>query len=305
MKILITGGAGYIGTELIRKIAKSVEFDKIIVYDNLSGGNRNLFTANMELPKEKIEFVQGDILDSRAFKKALKGIDVVFHLAANVTTPFSDQNPHLFEQVNHWGTAEMCYAIEESEVKRFVHLSSVSVYGTSKKAMDTDSSLSPRTFYGISKMRAEEHVSRLMDKMDTYILRCGNVYGFSESMRFDAVINRFMFESNFFKRITVHGSGEQKRPFIQIDRLSGLLARFVDGNIPKGVFNLVEQNLAIGEVVEALRVVFPEVEMLFVNQHMKMRELSVKPSASIMSMIGQKEENLIQKLGRFKEQFAF
>ena len=305
MNILITGGAGYIGTELLRKIAKSVEFDKIIVYDNLSGGNRNLFTANMELPKEKIEFVQGDILDSRAFKKVLKGIDVVFHLAANVTTPFSDQNPHLFEQVNHWGTAEVCYALEESKVKRLIHLSSVSVYGTSKEEKDVDSSLNPRTFYGISKMRAEEHVSRLMDKMDTYILRCGNVYGFSESMRFDAVINRFMFEANFFKRITVHGSGEQIRPFIQIDRLSNLLARFVDGNIPKGVFNLVDQNLAIGEVVKALRVVYPEVEMLFVSQHMKMRELSAKPTPLIMSMIEDKKEDLVQELSRFKEQFSF
>ncbi|MBD99545.1 MAG: ADP-glyceromanno-heptose 6-epimerase [Verrucomicrobia bacterium] len=305
MNILITGGAGYIGTELIRKIAESVAFDKIIVYDNLSGGNRNLFTAKIELPKEKIQFVQGDILDSRAFKKALDGIDVVFHLAANVTTPFSDQNPHLFEQVNHWGTAEVCYAVEESDVKRFIHLSSVSVYGTSKKEKDINSSLSPRTFYGISKMRAEKHVMRLMDKIDTYIIRCGNVYGFSQSMRFDAVINRFIFESNFFKRITVHGNGEQKRPFIHIDRVSLLLAQFVHGNISKGIFNLVDQNLAIGEIVEYLRVVYPDIEMLFVNQHMKMRELSVNPTSLIMDKIEDKKHDMVQELARFKDQFTF
>ena len=200
MNILITGGAGYIGTELIKKLARNAEFNQITVYDNLSGGNRNLFTANIKMPKEKIRFIQGDILDSRTFRKALEGIDVVYHIAANVTTPFSDQNSHLFEQINHWGTAEVCYAIEESDVKRFVHLSTVSVYGTSKTEVDITSPLNPRTFYGISKMRAEEHVMRLMDKIDTYILRCGNVYGFSESMRYDAVINRFLFEANFLQR---------------------------------------------------------------------------------------------------------
>jgi UDP-glucose 4-epimerase len=118
MRILITGGAGYIGTELTYELSKRNEVSEIIIYDNLSRGNYNLFIGQTKL--NKVKFVQGDLLDTRKLKKNLKDVDVVIHLAAVVTTPFSDQNPHLFEQVNHWGTAELVYAIEESKVKKFI-----------------------------------------------------------------------------------------------------------------------------------------------------------------------------------------
>jgi len=68
-----------------------------------------------------------------------------------VTTPFADQDAHLFEQVNHWGTAEVTYAVEESDVKRLIYLSSVSVYGSGDMAKGIDAELNPKTFYGISK----------------------------------------------------------------------------------------------------------------------------------------------------------
>src|SRR3989344_173121 len=126
MRILITGGAGYIGTELSYKLAEIKEVSEIVVYDNLSRPNYNLFIGVQKFPHNKIRFVQGDILDSRKLKKVLKNMDVVYHLASKVTTPFSDQNPHLFEQVNHWGTAELVYAVEESNVSRFYYLSSIS-----------------------------------------------------------------------------------------------------------------------------------------------------------------------------------
>ena len=163
MKVLITGGAGYIGTGLIETLVQQDHISEITVYDNLSRGNRNLFMDMPKLRGTKLSFIQGELLDSKKLNTVLKGVDLVYHLAANVTTPFSDQNPHLFEQVNNWGTAELVYALEKSEVKRFVYLSSVSVYGTSSSSKKVGDELNPRTFYGISKMRAEGHVSRLMD----------------------------------------------------------------------------------------------------------------------------------------------
>ncbi len=126
MNILITGGAGYIGTELTYELTKNSEVEQIIIYDNLSRGNINLFIGSHKL-NNKIKFVQGDILDTRLLKQTLEGIDVIYHLAAKVTTPFADQNAHLFEQVNHWGTAELVYAVEESDVKKFIYTSSASV----------------------------------------------------------------------------------------------------------------------------------------------------------------------------------
>ena len=100
MKVLITGGAGYIGTSLIQSLALLDTISEIIVYDNLSKGNRNLFIGIPKLDGVKLVFIQGELLDSKKLDSALIGVDLVYHLAANVTTPFSDQNAHLFEQVN-------------------------------------------------------------------------------------------------------------------------------------------------------------------------------------------------------------
>ncbi len=303
MKILITGGAGYIGTELLQKLSSKAEISELIVYDNLSRPNRNLFIGDQKMGG-KIRFVQGDLLDSRKLRQCLQGVDLVYHLAAKVTTPFADQNAHQFEQINHWGTAELVYALEESKVNKLVHLSSVSVYGSTDDKVDSSAPLNPRTFYGISKMRGEEHVLRLMNKMDVSIIRCGNVYGYNKSMRFDAVINRFMFDANFSGRISINGSGEQSRPFIHISKVAEVLAAMTNSSLKGGTYNLVEHNMAIGEVVEAIRQFYPMLEMLFINQHMKMRQLMVKPSEELNSMISLKR-SFAEELKDFKEAFTF
>ncbi len=305
MKVLITGGAGYIGTELVQLLNEVKEVEELIIYDNLSRGNRNLFIGTHKMDSKKVRFVNGDLLDSRKLRKSLDGVDVVVHLAAKVTTPFADQNSHQFEQVNHWGTAELVYAIEESKVKRLIHLSSVSVYGTSDKAVDINAGLNPRTFYGISKMRAEEHVLRLAQKREVFNIRCGNVYGYNKSMRFDAVINRFMFEANYKGRITVNGSGEQKRPFIHIRKAAEVLKELCNSDLEQGTYNLVEHNLAIGEVVEEIRKFYPELEMLFVDQQMKMRQLQAKPSEVLKSIIDEKASSFHEELEHFRKSFTF
>ena len=177
MKVLVTGGAGYIGTELITVLVNNPAVDQVIVYDNLSRPNFNLFLGLRLQKHHKISFVKGELLDSRALKKNLKGVDVVYHMAAKVTTPFANADAHVYEQVNHWGTAELVYAVEESEVKRFIYTSSTGVYGSSKIPAHEDKPPDPQTFYAVSKLRGEEHVRRLIGKIDTYIMRCGNVYG--------------------------------------------------------------------------------------------------------------------------------
>lgn len=303
MNVLISGGAGYIGNGIISELAVNDAVDKIVVYDNLSRGNRNLFIGANKL-NAKVQFVQGDILDSRQLKKSLLGIDTVYHLAANVTTPFSDQNPHLFEQVNHWGTAELINAIEQSKVKQLVHMSSGSVYGTSHQPRKVGDSINPRTFYGISKMRAEEQVQRLNEQLKTYIIRCGNVYGFNSSMRFDAVINAFMFEANFKNRITIHGDGAQKRSFVHIDRVSKVASALPFTDIKGGIYNLANRTLAIGDVVEEIRTLYPDLEFLFVNQHMKMRELQLEESQE-MHQIYHRKASFQEELQEFKAQFTF
>ena len=304
MKVLVTGGAGYIGTGLCQALLAMKEVERVTVYDNLSRHNFNLFIGVQKFDG-RYKFIEGDILDSRNLRKAVSKADVVFHLAAKVTTPFADQDAHLFEQVNHWGTAEVTYAVEESNVQHLIYLSSVSVYGSGDMAKGIEADLNPKTFYGISKMRAEEHVRRLEDKVKTTIIRCGNVYGYNKSMRFDAVINKLLFEANFHRKINIHGTGEQHRPFVFIDTVASTLSNLVRQDSGSGTFNLVEHNFSINDIVEVLRELYPEMEMIFINNNMKLRELKVDTQTGNLISDSSDLDVLRRRLAAFKKEFSF
>ena len=304
MRVLVTGGAGYVGTGLCQALLGLEEVESVTVYDNLSRHNFNLFIGVQKFD-HRYHFIEGDILDSRNLRKAVAKADVVFHLAAKVTTPFADQDAHLFEQVNHWGTAEVTYAVEESDVKRLIYLSSVSVYGSGDMAKGIDAELNPKTFYGISKMRAEEHVRRLENKVKTTIVRCGNVYGYNRSMRFDAVINKLLFDANFHNKINIHGNGEQHRPFVFIDTVTSVLSNLINPDSVAGTFNLVEHNFSINDIVEVLRELYPEMEMIFINNNMKLRELKVDTSDGNLILDRSDVDLLRKRLAAFKKEFSF
>lgn len=309
MKVLITGGTGYIGTELVKKLVKNPDIKEIIIYDNLGRGSYSFFLST-GIGGDHIRFVQADILDSRKLVKYVKEVDVVYHLAARIHTPDADPDPHLFEQINHWGTAELTYALEEStNVKKFIHISSTAIYGAStKKSKITESTQpNPRSSYGTSKMRGEAFVERLLKlkKIDTYILRVGNVYGFSNSMRFDAVINRFAFEANFTKRINIHGDGQQSRAFIHVDSLTQGLADLLTSQVPVGIYNFVENNYSIMDIALTLKELVPELEMLFINQHLKLRDLQVEEDCKIYKYLNKQPSSLKLELIEMINQFAF
>lgn len=306
MKVLITGGAGYIGTKLVKHLVGNPEIEKIIVYDNLSKGHHNFFLGKEYDHKTKIQSVRGDILDTRQLKKLMKDVDVVVHLAAIVTTPFANTDPHFYEQVNHWGTAEVVYCAEESNISKFIYLSSTSVYGASDHIADENTTPAPSTFYGISKLGGEEHVNRLSEKTNAINIRGGNVYGYSKSMRFDAVINRFMFDANFTGRIQINGNGKQSRAFIHVDSLCQALAQVITKEVNSGTYNLVDKNLQILDLVDVLKEIYPSLEFLFTNQHMNLRELKISPDSKLFDQIERfKSRDLKTELEEFKERFAF
>jgi len=307
MKVLVTGGAGYMGTELINLLVSNEAVEKVIVYDNLSRMNYNLFLGLKLQKYPKLVFVKGELLDSRSLKKALKDVDVVVHMAAKVTTPFAVSDSHVYEQVNHWGTAELVYAVEESSsVKKFIYTSSTGVYGSSEKPADESVEPNPKTFYAISKFRGEEHVRRLMNKMETYILRCGNVYGYSKSMRFDSVINKFVFEANFNKILTVQGNGKQSRSFIHVDLTAKALNNLLSSKLPSGTYNLVERSIRVFDIVDDLKQLIPELEFIFINQHLSLHELNVQPNMVVNKSLGiSNPKSLKEELREFLSRFSF
>ena len=304
MKILVTGGAGYIGTELVGALAQQDAVSEVVVYDNLSRRNYNLFLAERLTPG-KIRFVRGDILDTRRLRKVLDGVDVVFHLAALVTTPFHDADVHHVDQVNHWGTAELSYALEERPVRRLIYLSSAAVYGASDTPARVEHAPRPAGVYGESKLHGERKLARLADDLDLTVLRCANVYGYSRSLRFDAVINRFLFEAHYGHRITIHGSGRQHRAFVHIDDVVSALVPLALGRGGRGTFNLVERNLAINDIAAALRQLYPDLETQHVDQDHEPRSLQVEPDPAVRAWAGQAEHDLLERLTVFRERFAF
>jgi len=302
MKVLITGGAGYVGTELTRQLEKDPSIDQIIIYDNLSRNNYNVF-LHSRIPRGKVKFVKGELLDSRMLKEVIKDIDVVYHLAARVTTPFASEASHIFEQVNNWGTAELVYAVEESNVSKFIYLSSTSIYGATSEIIDLNTVPNPKTFYGTSKLRGENHVERLFKKMSTQILRCGNIYGYGISMRFDAVINRFMFDASFTGRISIHGNGLQTRSFIHVDKAVNILANLIKTDFETGFYNMVDKNLSIVDLSNNILNIYPDTEMIFINQHLQMRELMVEPDERLLKLLTLPEISLEEEFQVFKTKF--
>ena len=307
MNVLVTGGAGYVGTELVLKLAANARVSKVVVYDNLSRENYNLFINSIQhVSKDKIHFEFGDLLDTRKIKKILKDIDVVYHLAARVSTPFTTVDSHLFEQANHWGTAELVYAIEEAKtVQKLIYVSSCSVYGSGKELIDENSIVNPKTIYGVSKMRGEEHVTRLGTKMNAIVIRLGNVYGYSASMRFDAVINKFMFESHYKNKISIHGNGRQSRSFIHVDKAVDSLEAILVKDIPSDTYNLTERNLEIYDLIDEVKDLYPSLEFIFINQHLELREQKVNPETKLLKYIPLKQTVLSEELATFKKHFTF
>lgn len=310
MKVLVTGGAGYIGAELVYNLSKLPEISEIVVYDNLSRGNYNLFiSSSNKIKAGNVKFVFGDLLDSRKLKKALEGVEMVYHLAAKVATPYQDVDSHFYEQVNNWGTAELMYAIEDTPtVKKLVYLSSTSVYGGSKKGalINEDTVPNPRKFYSISKLRGEEHVERMKDKINTIIVRVGNIYGYSPAIRFDSVINKFLFEANFNNRIQIHGSGKQARSFISVSKVIGVLCGMINKEVPSNTYNLVDKNIQLLDLVDVFKEIFPDLEFIFINQHLELRDMQVDRNTKLLKLFPFEETNLKDELVELRDKsFAF
>lgn len=303
MRILITGGAGYIGTELCIRLMELPEVESIHVYDNLSRKNYNFFLGPEKLDP-KVSFVDADLLDSHTLAKEIRDVDCVVHLAAMVTTPFADQQPHLFDQVNNWGTAGLCYAFEESDSRRLIYMSSAGVYGASEQDADIETVPNPRTFYGISKLKGERHIDRLRDKKEVATVRCANVYGYSKSMRFDAVINRFVLQTRHTGRINIIGTGEQYRAFIEVQRVAAFLEGLILADKVKPLYNLVDDNFTINDIAYALKEISPKLEMIYVDQQVKLRQIRVNADKKVEELIGIKHTDLQRDLEVFMSRLA-
>lgn len=229
MRFLVTGGAGFIGSNIVEQLLKKGE--NVRVLDNLSTGK----LENLNGLLNDIEFIEGDIRDYHIVNKAVNGIDVVLHQAALPSVPRSIIDPIVTSEVNVSGTINLLFASKENKVKRFVFASSSSVYGNSpelpKKENFVPSPLSP---YAVSKLSGEYYlrVFRKIYGLETIALRYFNVFGPRQdpNSQYSAVIPKFIKAIINDKQPIVFGDGSQSRDFTYIENVvyANLLASTAD-----------------------------------------------------------------------------
>lgn len=303
MRIMITGGAGYIGNELVYRLSSEPGIDDILVYDNLCKGNYNLFTGLRKVPGNNVRFIQADILDSRSLRSCMAGMDIVIHLAARVEAPFADQNAHDFEQTNHWGTAEIVYSAEEAGIARLIYLSSQAVYGQGE-VTSTEHPRVPASFYGLSKMRGEDHVLRLMEKTPVQLVRCASVYGYSKNLRFETLVNQLVFDAHFTRRVAIHGDPGHTMTHISLYHLVEVLAQMVKRDMDSDVYNLSQRAMATGELLESLKALYPDLETIFVDQHIPLKDLTIACDERLSALLPG-GGTMLDDLVKFRELFTF
>jgi UDP-glucose 4-epimerase len=276
--ILITGGCGYLGSQLIRDLVDNNAGDyKIRILDNMQAKN---YHALMNLKREQVyQFIEGDILDPSIVAVALEDVDIVIHLAAIVQTPMSFENQTWVNQVNHWGTAGLIEACIDAGVKKFIYASSSAVYGPGGPFRENDI-CRPFGAYAQSKYKAERSVLSAIDRgLESVILRFGTIYGFSPSVRFDAVANRFAYLAGSNRSLVVFGQGDQVRPFVHVCDASSAV-QFCIHDISKFVgkiFNILSVNASVLDLVNAIKSFLPDVGIRFTEQDV-LTHLSIKVS---------------------------
>jgi UDP-glucose 4-epimerase len=238
-RILVTGGAGFIGSHLVDKLLE--QGCKIIVYDNFdsfyTGKEDNI---RHHFGKRDFQLVKGDVLDFETLCSAMKGVDIVFHEAAQPGVGFSLENPHKTHMVNVTGTLNVLQAARKQGVRKVIYASSSSVYGIPQYLpMREEHPTKPISIYGASKLAAEAYCRLFYELfgLDTVSLRYFTVYG--ERNRPDMAVFKFtklIFEG---KPPVIYGDGNQTRDFTYIsDIVEGTLLAAEKDDIGGETINL-------------------------------------------------------------------
>ena len=249
-KALVTGGAGFIGSNVVRLLAE--EGYDTVVLDNLSTGYRQ----NLDL-RWQVHLIEGDVRDAALVSKLMDGVELVFHLAASVGNTRSIENPVEDSDVNVLGTLRVIEAARRAQVRKIVCSSSAAIFGELKfLPIDEDHPCEPDTPYGVSKLAEEKHClayAKLYD-IEVVCLRYFNVYGINQ--RYDAYGNVIPIFAHRLLRgepLTIYGDGEQTRDFVNVRDVAraNLLAGW-SRNI-SGAFNIASgESLKVNELVSLL-----------------------------------------------------
>ncbi|MDX1445290.1 NAD-dependent epimerase/dehydratase family protein [Lishizhenia sp.] len=223
MKILITGGAGFIGSNLCKRLVN--DGHDVTVLDNLLRGNK----IDPEIFK-KIHFIKGDVRNYSIVNTASKGVDIIYHFAAVLGVDVVADNPVETMDVEVIGTRNVVAAAQENNIKKILYASTSGIYGHSaiENALSEEILVDPRTSYAMAKRYNEIYLASHHDEkgLEAVSLRFFNVYGDNQDNRM--VIPRFFEQAQKGEQITVYGNGEQTRDFTYIDDTIEACVRLMD-----------------------------------------------------------------------------
>jgi nucleoside-diphosphate-sugar epimerase len=279
MKVLVTGGAGYIGSVLVRQLLH--KGFGVRAFDSLKFGGEALYDV-MLYPG--FEFMKGDIRNADEVEKVLEGIDAVAHLAAIVGDPACKKFAGEAKETNWEGSVALFEAAEKMGVKKFVFASTCSNYG---KMPDPNSfvteisALNPVSLYAELKVKFEKYLleERKDSKICSTALRFSTVYGFSPRIRFDLTVNEFTRNAVINGEQEIWGA-QFWRPYCHVDDLARsvvLIFETSDEKVRANVFNVgsTEENYSKGMIIEEVCKVVPNVNVKYVEMDEDPRDYRV------------------------------
>lgn len=279
MKVLVTGGAGYIGSVLVRQLLNKGY--KVRVLDSLKFGGEALYDVMMH---PNFEFFNGDIRDTVAVENALVGIDAIAHLAAIVGDPACKKFSEEANETNWTGSVALFEAAERAGVKRFVFASTCSNYGKMSDPnsfVTEESELRPVSLYAELKVKFEQYLlkERKDSKICSTALRFSTVYGFSPRIRFDLTVNEFTRNATIKGEQEIWGA-QFWRPYCHVEDLARsvvLVLETEEEKVRANVFNvgITEENYSKGMIIEEVCKVVPNVQVNYVEMNEDPRDYRV------------------------------
>ena len=222
--ILITGGAGYVGSVLTKKLVNQ-NFN-VHVLDSLIFGKDGISDL---ITKGSIKLSNFDIRDTDELQNSLNDIDCVVHLAAIVGEPLCKKIPTAARQINEFATKNLINLCKSSGVKRFIFASTCSNYGSSSEIVNEDSPLQPLSLYSECKVNSEKFIlNKNSEKFETCVLRFATAHGLSPRMRFDLLLQEFLRDALVENKITIFGQ-DFWRPLVHVQDMTDACISTING----------------------------------------------------------------------------
>lgn len=274
--ILVTGGAGFIGTHLVNNLLESGY--KVVVLDRLMFGVEPL-KYFLNHPNPNLAVIVGDIQNEDDVNRALDEAEAVIHLAAIVGDPACAADSELAVNVNFNATVRLADICKKRRIQRFVFASTCSVYGMGKQDLLTEASeVNPVSLYAETRLYGERGILSLADKdFSPVLLRLGTLFGLSPRMRFDLIVNYLTQKALREKKISIFG-GTQWRPLLHVMDAARAFQAAMEAPLDKvsnQIFNVGLDNLQIQEIGQVIKKLIPEAEVQVTEEIQDKRSYNV------------------------------